>query len=141
GSADKMMRVSDPVVISKALPRFISPKDTLLVPVTLSNTTAKSAAASSNITTTGPLRVVGEAGKSDTLNANSEAQVVYKLVAGSGIGQASVTVGVNALGEKFSSQTDITVRPIAPLTKLTGAGSLKDVASTAINPTNDFIPA
>ncbi|KAA5545024.1 alpha-2-macroglobulin family protein [Adhaeribacter rhizoryzae] len=141
GSADKIMRVSDPVVISTALPRFVSPKDTLLVPVTLSNTTAKNATANSNITTTGPLRVVGAAGQSATLKPNSEAQVVYKLVASAGIGQASVTVGVNALGEKFSNQTDITVRPIAPLTKLTGAGSLKDGANAVISPAHDFIPA
>ncbi|MGV3587553.1 MAG: alpha-2-macroglobulin family protein, partial [Adhaeribacter sp.] len=141
GSAEKTMRVSDPVVISTALPRFVGPKDTLVVPVTLSNTTAKLATVNSNITTTGPLRVVGAAGQSTTLKPNSEAQVVYKLVASSGIGQASVTVGVNALGEKFSNQTDITVRPIAPLTKLTGAGSLKDGANAVISPAHDFIPA
>ena len=80
-------------------------------------------------------------GKSATLKANSEALVVYKLVASAGIGQAAVKVGVNAHGEKFSNVIDITVRPIAPLTKITGAGSLAGEASTAINPTYDFIPA
>ncbi|MBC5773302.1 alpha-2-macroglobulin family protein [Pontibacter sp. KCTC 32443] len=141
GSAEKMMRVSDPVVISTALPRFVSPKDTLLVPVTLSNTTAKKATASSAITVTGPLRVFGPATRSASINPNSEAQVTYKLVAAPGIGQAKVTIAVNALGEKFSNNTDITVRPTAPLTKITDAGSIKDGGTADIKLTHDFIPS
>ena len=39
GSAEHTMRVADPVVISTALPRFLSPGDTIDVPVTLTNTT------------------------------------------------------------------------------------------------------
>ncbi|MBO0357496.1 alpha-2-macroglobulin [Hymenobacter sp. BT186] len=39
GSTEQTMRVADPVVISTALPRFLSPGDTIDVPVTLTNTT------------------------------------------------------------------------------------------------------
>ena len=41
GAADNTMTVADPIVISTALPRFLSPGDTVNVPVTLSNTTDK----------------------------------------------------------------------------------------------------
>lgn len=41
GSAEATMKVADPVVISTALPRFMSPGDTIDVPVTLTNTTNK----------------------------------------------------------------------------------------------------
>ncbi|GAA3988417.1 alpha-2-macroglobulin family protein [Hymenobacter antarcticus] len=41
GSAEATMKVADPVVISTALPRFMSPGDTIDVPVTLTNTTSK----------------------------------------------------------------------------------------------------
>jgi len=141
GAAEKMMRVSDPVVISTALPRFVSPKDTIVVPVTLSNTTTKPATANSNISVTGPLRIVGVAAKSATIKSNSEAQVTYKLVATQSIGQAKVIIAVNALGEKFSNSTDITVRPTSPLSKITDAGTIKDGSSTEIKLTNDFIPS
>ncbi|WP_114781259.1 alpha-2-macroglobulin family protein [Botryobacter ruber] len=141
GAADKMMRVSDPVVISAGLPRFLSPRDTLLVPVTLSNTTATKASAASSIAVTGPLRVVGTAAQSASIGANSEAQVVYKLVAQPAIGQASVKVAVKALGELFSSSTDISVRPAAPLVKKTGAGALQNAATAEIKPEHDFIPS
>ena len=43
GAADNTMTVADPIVISTALPRFLSPGDTVNVPVTLSNTTDKAA--------------------------------------------------------------------------------------------------
>lgn len=39
GNAEQLMKVADPVVISTALPRFLSPGDTIDVPVTLTNTT------------------------------------------------------------------------------------------------------
>ncbi|GAA3928257.1 alpha-2-macroglobulin [Hymenobacter algoricola] len=40
GSAEQTMRIADPVVISTSLPRFLSPGDTIDVPVTLTNTTS-----------------------------------------------------------------------------------------------------
>ncbi|NEM97922.1 alpha-2-macroglobulin family protein [Pontibacter burrus] len=141
GSAEKMMRVSDPVVISTALPRFVSPGDTMLVPVTLTNTTANTATASSSITVTGPLRLVGTAAQSVTIKPNAEARVNYKVVAASNIGQAKVIVTTNALGEKFSNTTDITVRPTAPLAKVTEAGTIKDGATKEIRLNHDFIPS
>ncbi len=42
GSFDNHMKVADPVVISTALPRFLSPKDEAVMPVTLSNTSERS---------------------------------------------------------------------------------------------------
>ncbi|QHL86826.1 alpha-2-macroglobulin family protein [Nibribacter ruber] len=141
GSAEKIMRVADPIVLSAALPRFMSPKDTLQVPVIISNTNAKPTSLKSSISVTGPLRVVGSTTKTSSVNGNTEAQVVYQIVAAPAMGQASVVVNVAALGEQFSSTTDITVRPAAPLTKITGTGSLKDAATAAIAPKHDFIPA
>ncbi|AMM51938.1 hypothetical protein TH61_13140 [Rufibacter sp. DG15C] len=139
GSAEKLLRVADPIVLSTALPRFASPKDTLQVPVMVSNTTGKATDLKSSITVTGPLRVVGATSKTARVNANTETQVVYQVVAASATGPASVVVKVNALGEQFSSSTDLTVRPAAPLTKITGAGSLKDAATATITPAHDFI--
>ncbi|MFC6998898.1 alpha-2-macroglobulin family protein [Rufibacter roseus] len=141
GSADKIMRVADPIVISTALPRFASPKDTLLVPVTVSNTTSKRAPASSTISVSGPLRIVGSSTKTTTINGNTESQITYQIVASPAIGQAKVVVAVKAMGEQFSNSTDISVRPAAPLTKITEAGSMKNATTLAINPKHDFIPS
>ncbi|RNI22001.1 alpha-2-macroglobulin family protein [Rufibacter latericius] len=141
GSADKMMRVADPMVISTALPRFLSPKDTLLVPVTISNTTAKAVSFNSSISVTGPLKVVGSAMVTAASGSNAEKQVVYRLVALPAIGQASVKVVVKALGEQFSNTTELSVRPTAPLAKVTQVGSLKNAAVVQIKPAHDFLPS
>ncbi|WP_158546174.1 alpha-2-macroglobulin family protein [Adhaeribacter pallidiroseus] len=140
GSSEKTVRVADPVVISTALPRFMSPKDTILVPVTLSNTTTRSATASSDLDVTGSLRVVGTTSQPANLAGNSEARVMYKVVAANTIGQAAITVNVKALGESFRNRTDITVRPAASLTKITGSGSLNNTATADIKATHDFLP-
>lgn len=87
------------------------------------------------------MRVVGTTAKTASIKPNAETQVTYKLVATPTIGHAKVTVAVNALGEKFSNNTDITVRPTAPLTKITDAGSLKDAGIAEIKPAHDFIPS
>jgi hypothetical protein len=141
GSAAKTMRVADPVVVSTALPRFLSPRDTLSVPVTLTNTTAKPGVARSTLSVTGPLRVVGAATTSASLAANSEARVVYKIVAQAAMGAATVQVQVQALGGLFSSRTDIAVRPAAPLAKITGAGTLPSGAAASLKVDHDFLPA
>ncbi|WP_205504372.1 alpha-2-macroglobulin family protein [Rufibacter psychrotolerans] len=140
GSAEKRMRVADPMVISAALPRFLSPKDTVYVPVTLSNTTAKNAPFSSSISVTGPLRVVGSAMVSATAGANSERQVQYKLVATPAIGQATVKVAVKALGEQFTNTTQLTVRPAAPLAQTTQSGTLKNAATVQLPAAQDYLP-
>src|SRR5688572_9428484 len=59
GATENTMTVADPIVISTALPRFLSPGDTAYVPVTLSNTTDKSESITAVISATGPLKVLG----------------------------------------------------------------------------------
>src|SRR5690606_23207084 len=57
GSAETFMLVADPLVVSSALPRFLSPKDTVEMPVTISNTTSKASDISVQIKTEGPLLI------------------------------------------------------------------------------------
>ncbi|HWR32451.1 MAG TPA: MG2 domain-containing protein, partial [Chitinophagaceae bacterium] len=59
GAADNTMTVADPIVVSTALPRFLSPGDTVYVPVTLTNTTDKTANVTASINVEGPVKVVG----------------------------------------------------------------------------------
>jgi uncharacterized protein YfaS (alpha-2-macroglobulin family) len=72
GSKESAMKVADPLVLSTALPRFLSPKDTVSVPVTITNTTGKNATATATLLVTPPLQVAGENKQSISINANSE---------------------------------------------------------------------
>ena len=141
GSAEKIIKVADPIVITTALPRFASPGDTLTVPVTLANTTKTNSSATATLSVTGPLQIVGVTKLSSSLKPNAEQQIIFKIVAKKEIGIASVTVSVTGLNETFVDKTEIGVRPSSPLQKKTDAGVVKGGQSVSINLTSDFLPS
>ena len=141
GSAEATMQVADPIVISSALPRFLSPGDTAVIPVTISNTTARAATAQAKIAVSGPVKVLGANGQNININANSEGNTVFQVVADAAINVANITVTVAALGEKFKEETEISVRPPSTLQKVSGSGSVVGGTTQRIAlPQNDFIP-
>ncbi len=141
GGAENTMTVADPVVISTALPRFLSPGDTIVVPVTLSNTTAKAASVTASVVTDGPIKLVNGSAQQVTLSANSEGRAQFSVVAASSIGVAHVKVQVSGMGEKFDDITEIAVRPPSTLQKMSGSGTVDGGQAKHINiATSDFMP-
>ncbi len=142
GGADKHMKVADPVVISAALPRVLSPKDQVVMPVTLSNTTAKDATANVTVTVSGPLGVMGVNRQQVSLPANREGRAVFNIAAAPAIGAAKILVSVQAMGETFTNETEIAVRPPASLQKLSGSGSVAAGQTSNLQiPTANFLPS
>lgn len=141
GSGETAMTVADPLVLSTALPRFLSPGDTVTVPVTITNTTSKSASATATLNVSGPLRVLGDKQQTVSLNSNSENRAVFQVVATPAVNVGKVAVEVNGLGEKFIDETEISVRPASPLQLVTGSGTLTGNNTQRVNiPLNDFLP-
>lgn len=140
GSADAHIKVADPVVVSTALPRFISPGDTVFMPVTLTNTTKNKGEVSATVKTTGGLRVVGETTRSATLQAEREEQVLFTLVAPNSIGTADVEVHVRGLNGTYSDKTSLTIRPTTSLLKTTGMGEVKAGATVTVPLRHSFTP-
>lgn len=141
GSGETNMKVADPIVLSTALPRFLSPKDTVTVPVVITNTTARATTASATLTVSGPLQVVGAKSQSVNLGANSENRAIFQVVAAPSVSIGKVRVDVQGLGEKFSDETEISVRPASPLQLQTGSGSIVNSNVQKLNiPLNDFMP-
>lgn len=142
GSKESAMKVADPVVLSTALPRFLSPGDTVTMPVTITNTTANSASANARLKVSGALQTVGNLQQSVSLSPNSEGRAVFQVVAPTAIGTGKVTVEVGSMGETFTDETEIGVRPSASLQKVTGSGGISGGAAQAINlNAGDFIPS
>jgi len=141
GSAENTMTVADPIVISTALPRFLSPGDTVTVAVTLSNTTSKPTSVTANLKVSGPLKIIGGSNQSVSLSANSEGRALFRVVADPALAVAKISVAVNGLGEKFTDETEISVRPPSTLQKMSGSGSIAggSTQQVTIN-TSDFIP-
>ncbi len=142
GSKETAMTVADPIVLSSALPRFMSPGDTVTMPVTITNTTGNSASATAKIKLTGALRTLGEDQQSVSIAANSEGRAQFQLIAPPAIGVGKVSVDVNGLGEHFTDETEVGIRPSAPLQKTTGSGSITGGNSQSISfTTGDNIPS
>jgi uncharacterized protein YfaS (alpha-2-macroglobulin family) len=140
GNAEATIQVADPIVISSSIPRFLSPGDTLLMPVTLNNTTSRNATGKASVSVTGPMRVVGNNAQSININSNSESRVAFQIVADRTINVGKIVVNVTALGEKFIEETEIGVRPPSTLQKVSGSGSIVGGTSQKIiMPQNDFI--
>ena len=142
GSTELNMTVADPIVLSSALPRFMSPGDTVTMPVTISNTTASGASADVKLRLSGPIHPIGDQQQSVDIHANSEGRAEFHLAASPTIGIGKVTVDVNSKGERFTDETEIGIRPSAPLQKLTGSGSIAAGASQPVNwSIGDYIPS
>jgi uncharacterized protein YfaS (alpha-2-macroglobulin family) len=140
GSKEEKMIVADPIVLSTALPRFLSPSDSVIVPVTVTNTMAKPATANVVMKVSGALAIVGANQQTTALSPNSEKRLSFTVVGQPAMGIGKVVVEVSSLGEKFTDETEISVRPTAPLQKITGSGVVAGGAIQQINfGTNDFI--
>jgi uncharacterized protein YfaS (alpha-2-macroglobulin family) len=138
GSAEGTIQVADPVVISTALPRFLSPGDTALVPVTLTNTTTRSSTGTATLSLNGPLQLAGPASQTVSLAPNSEARAYFRVIATT-LGIGKVTVKVSALGEGFTDVTELSVRPPSTLQKRSGSGSLTAGTQRIAIPSADFL--
>lgn len=141
GSAQQQMVVADPIVISSAIPRFLSMNDEWMMTVNVSNTTDKAAKGKVNISTQGPLTVQGDANATIEIPANSEKEVVFMVKAGQQLDQAKVVASVEALGETFTESTDITIRPAASLEKQYSSGIVKGGQTKTLDFATNFLPS
>lgn len=144
GSASRNMQVSDPIVISAGVPRFLSPGDQIELPVTLSNTTRQPATVTARLSLTGPLTPDSLTTQKLTIPAGREGRAQFRLTAKQAIGLGSVLITVNGgpslRNETFTEQTDVTVRPAASLVKTTLSGVVASGQSQTLRPAGGFLP-
>ncbi|MBK8847893.1 MAG: alpha-2-macroglobulin family protein [Bacteroidetes bacterium] len=107
---ETFMKVADPIVINSGLPRFASPGDTIIMPVTLSNTTASAITGKVSITATGPFKVVDNPGEVN-IKPNSESQLKLRVYTQQVIGAGTITTTVYAGKETFKEEVNMTSRP------------------------------
>ena len=96
------------------------------MPVTITNTTGTSADIRASVQSSGPLTIIGAWRNSAEVPAGSEGRVVFTVAAGKAINTGKVNVTVQGLGETFTDETDISVRPASTLQKMTGSGSVDE---------------
>jgi uncharacterized protein YfaS (alpha-2-macroglobulin family) len=158
-SAEQTMKVADPVVISTALPRFMSPGDTIDVPVTLTNTTNANVYMKTTIKLNGLLESVPSSYEGGVdgiplhktvplsvtvpVRPNAENHVTFRIKAGQALGNSVITVtttGMKGMTETFSETIELPIRPAAPLEKRTGSGDATAGTPATLDLRTDFLP-
>ena len=140
GSSSSNMNVADPIVISTGLPRFLSPGDQVIMPVTLSNTTKKPATITARLSLTGPLVADSSMTQQLTVAPGKEGRVLFSVSAKQAIGIGAVTITANGLKETFTDKTEITIRPAASLQKTFLSGAVAGGKTQTLNLATGFLP-
>lgn len=140
GSANANMKVKDPIVISTGAPRFLSPNDEVIIPVTITNTTKSNTTVSTSINLTGGLALQSQNNQSLAIPAGKEVRTMFTVKAPAAIGTGSIAVTVNGFKEKFSENTDLTIRPSTSLLKSSFSGDILAGKTEAVSLANDYVP-
>jgi len=141
GSADKEMKIADPIVINSSVPRFLSPNDKLKLVVTMSNTEDKSTKAKVRLVLDDMIINTSDNEKSITLGANEEKQIEFDVKSVDMIGSSKIKVVVEGHNSKFEHVTDVTIRPVSSLQKSSGNGLLPSGNSLKLNLLSNYIPS
>jgi len=139
GSSHRPMKVVDPIVITPALPRFLSPNDIITMPITAFNTTDKAATLNFTIETEGGIIALQQKATLE-VKANQERFVNVELKASDQIGKAVVRVKTKAFGEQYESVTELPVRPTSGFV-MESTGGFADGGKTVTQEVPDiFLP-
>ncbi len=138
GSAEKPMKVADDLIIEPEIPRFLAQDDSLVMPVTLINTTSSKGKTNVNIKVDGPLKILSRTSQYAEIEPNATRQVVFVLKSYSSVGNAKITIETSGMA-KVKEEIDIAVRPVSPYLTYTGAGTIKGGASQNFNIPGGFL--
>jgi alpha-2-macroglobulin len=141
GSNFKNMKVADPVVISTALPRFLSPGDEITVPVNVSNTEKTQAHVKVSLQINGALTQNATlATQNLNIAPEKEGRTNFTIKAAPMMGSGTVTVTVDNGKEKFTEKTALTIRPASSLLKTSQSGVIAGNSSGTIEMSaRDFV--
>jgi hypothetical protein len=130
GSAEQSMKVADDLILEPQVPRFLAVNDSLVTPVSIVNTTDKTANVDVTLKVEGPLKITSSTKKSIKIEPNSTKSVTFGILAQSQVGAGKLIFETTGIA-KVREEIDITIRPISPLIVETGSGTI--VAGKDIN--------
>lgn len=138
GSADKKMTITDDVVVLPAIPRFLSPNDSIILPVSLMNTTDKSGKVEVKVTTEGPITVSSGGSQSVNLKGKDNQNVKFGLQVGNEVGKGKITISTSGL-DKVTSEVEIAIRPTSPLVVEEDFGRVKAGSNATVQIPSSFL--
>ncbi len=113
GSAELAMKVADDLILEPQIPRLLSTGDSLVIPVTLVNTTSKSGSATVKLDAAGSLALRSKNSATISVPANGTALAEFRIRASDVPGSGTLiftTSGLASVRERY----ELAVRPSAP---------------------------
>jgi uncharacterized protein YfaS (alpha-2-macroglobulin family) len=138
GSDEEHMKVADDLIIEPEIPRFLAQNDSLVMPVTLINTTSKKGKAKVNIKVEGPISIVSSSTEYAEIDANATKQVIYTIKTNSEVGAGKIIIETSGMA-KVKEDVDIGVRPVSPYLTYTGTGIIRGGSYASFNIPGDFL--
>lgn len=136
GSAEKSIKVADDLIIEPEIPRVLSIGDSLIMPVTVINTTEKDGSVKLSVEVDGPIKLTSKSNVDLQVKPNSTAKGSFVITSKTEVGKAKIKISTSGLAN-VSEKIEIGVRPISPYVTETGSGTIKGDTQTKIKiPTN-----
>ncbi len=123
GSSFRLTRVRDPLVLLPTLPRILSFGETLQVPVTVRNDTAKAGAIQVGLTAQGAVKIE-KAVQSVEIPVGREKTVYFTVHTGDAEGNVTFVATASGNGEQSKSTTEVSMRPDLPPVSVEDAGAV-----------------
>ncbi|HTQ78831.1 MAG TPA: alpha-2-macroglobulin family protein, partial [Thermoanaerobaculia bacterium] len=125
GSAEKMTRVRDPLVLLPTFPRILSFGEALKVPVTVRNDTGRDGSFKVTLAAKGPVRIDGQPAQTAAVPVGHEKTLYFGVKTGDTPGDASFVLNAEGNGQTTRSTTGVSLRPDLPALALEDSGALQ----------------
>jgi len=141
GSADRLTRVRDPLVLLPTFPRFLSFSETARIPVTVRNDTGRPGDFEVTLAVEGAASVEGPAARSVSVPGGSERTVSFSVRTADAPGDARLTLTATGNEEKTSATASLPVRADLPERRTEATGSFGQASTTLpLEGAGDFRP-
>ena len=138
GSAEKAMKVSDDVILMPSVPRFLTINDSLMIPVSVMNTTKAQGNVKVDMKVEGPMKVTSKETNSVSVAGGGTGQAVFVLETGSQVGTGKITFTTSGL-DKVTEEIEIAIRPNAPLVVKNDWGIIKAGETKKVDLPKEFL--
>jgi len=124
GSAERLVRIRDPLVLTPTLPRILSFGERLQIPVTVRNDTGKDGQFTLRLTADGVARTGPENAAQLDVPDGRERTAWFTVTTGTDTGQARFVFSATGNGERARAEVEVPVRPDLPPVSREAAGAV-----------------
>ncbi len=138
GNAERPLKVADDLVIEPQIPRVLTITDKLTMPVTVLNNTDKKGKVEVTVSVKDPLVLLSKNKQEVIIEPHGSAVANFDILTKNKIGESKIIISTSGIADT-KMETNIAIRPNAPLITLNGSGVLHDNEEKVIRLPKNFV--